>query len=313
MSQNSIKLGADFFTEYTGWDELAGAMKSAEDLGYDSLWMPDHVLPSTGNLEGPILEPFMAMSGIAAITSKASLGFLVSPISLRNPAMMTKMITTLDHVSHGRAVLGVGGGWAEEEFRQFGAPFGKSPGERLRWLEEALPMIRGMLDGERVSTSGPRWEMQEVSNSPVPVQDRLPILIGGAGPKVTLRLVAEYADMNNMVGPADAIAKRDGVLIEHCEALGRDPEEIKRTVAIRQPLIRDKRSEAEKSLKALFAHHDAEHLAEVGNAGTPEDLAELCQSYVDIGYRHLIFQFLSPFDGETMERLATEVRARVER
>lgn len=308
MATDVVKLGADFFSEFTTWDNLLGGMRKAEQLGYDSLWMPDHVLPSTGQIEGPILEPYMAMAGVAAHTTRASLGLLVSPISLRNPALVTKMITTLDHISHGRAILGIGGGWAEEEYRQYGADFGTSAGQRLGWLEEALPMVRGMLEGSRPSTPGPRWNMQEVVNSPPPVQENLPILIGGAGPKVTLRLVAEFADMCNMIGPAQAIADRDQVLIAHCKTAGRDPDEVERTVGIRQPIIRDSKLEAEKVLRETFASHHAEQLTGLGHAGTVSDIAALCSDYISIGYKHLIFQFLSPFDEETLTRLATEVR-----
>lgn len=311
LASSVVKLGADFFSEFTSWDDLLDGMQEAEQLGYDSLWMPDHVLPSTGEVEGPILEPYMAMAGVAANTTKASLGFLVSPISLRNPALTTKMITTLDHISHGRAVLGIGGGWAEEEYRQYGADFGNSPGQRLEWLEEALPMISGMLKGTRPSPTGPRWNMRDVVNSPPPVQQNLPILIGGAGKKVTLRLVAKYADMCNMIGPADAIADRDQILIAHCETVGRDPNEIERTVGIRQPIIRDSKSEAEKVLHETFAHHQAKHLTGMGHAGTVSDIVGLCNDYISIGYRHLIFQFLSPFDDETLTRLATEVRTQL--
>ena len=284
-------------------------MMSAESLGYDSLWTPDHLIPTPPNAdpEGPILEPYMCLAGVAAMTSKATLGLLVSPISLRQPALLVKMITALDHISNGRAILGLGAGWHEEEHKQYGFEFGDGFGERLGWLRQALPVVRGMLDGTRPSSDGGRYDIREAVNSPAPVQGHLPILIGGTGPKVTLRLVAEYGDMCNLIGSPAQVAVAEAKLVEHCEAVGRNPAEIERTVAIRQPIIRDSRSESERVLNEIFARHDSEPWSK-DMVGTTQDLVDKCSEYVELGYQHLIFQFLSPFDRETMERLATEVR-----
>lgn len=305
----SIKFGADCFSQHTDWQSYLAAMIRAEELGYDSLWTPDHLIPTPPDAdpEGPILEPYMCLAGVAAMTSKATLGMLVSPISLRQPALLVKMITALDHISGGRAVLGLGAGWHEEEHRRYGFDFGRGFGERLDWLRQALPVMRGMLDGTRPSSDGGRYDIRDAVNSPAPVQNHLPILVGGSGPKVTLRLVAEYGDMCNLIGSPDQVSAADAKLVEHCEAVGRNPAEIERTVAIRQPVIRDSRSEAEQVLNAIFAHNESEPWSKE-MIGTPQDLVAKCGQYVELGYRHLIFQFLSPFDQETMERLATEVR-----
>ena len=308
-----LKFGADCFSQHTDWVSYLNAMRTAEDLGYDSLWTPDHLIPTPpgADPEGPILEPYTCLAAVAAVTSRASLGCLVSPISLRQPALLVKMITALDHVSKGRAVLSVGSGWHEEEHRQYGFEFGSGFGERLDWLRQALPVMRGMLDGTRPSSSGGRYGIRDAVNSPAPIQEHLPILIGGTGPKVTLRLVAEYGDMCNFIGSPDQIAAAEAKLVEHCEAVGRDPAEIERTVAIRQPVIRDSRSEADRVLDEVFAHNDSKPWSR-DMVGTPQDLVERCAPYVEMGYRHLIFQFLAPFDAETMERLATEVKPQLE-
>ncbi len=312
----SLRFGADCFSQHTTWDSYLDAMTTAESLGYDSLWTPDHVLPTPpgADPEGPILEPYIAMAAVAARTSRATLGLLVSPITFRSPALLTKMVTTLDHVSGGRAILGVGSGWAEEEHRQYGIDFGGGFAERLDWLRQALPVMRGMLDGTRPSSAGDRYSIQEVINSPPPIQDRLPILVGGGGPKVTLRLVAEYADMCNLIGPPELVAEREEALLRHCEAVGRDPSTIERSVAIRQPLIRDSRSEAESALNDVFDHNRFGHIQwpGAGTPGTVDDLVETLAQYVELGYRHLIFQFLAPYDRETMARLVEEVRPRLE-
>ena len=308
-----VKLGADCFSQGTSWDDYVASMVRAEELGYDSLWTPDHVLPTIpgGNGDGDILEAMMCLAAVAQATSSATLGLLVSPITLRNPAMLTKMITTLDHISEGRAILGVGAGWAEEEHRQYGVEFGEGFGERLRWLGEALPVMRGMLNGTRPSASGPHYSMMDAVNNPPPVQGHLPIMIAGSGPKVTLRLVAEYGDMCNMIGPPEFIAERDRALLTHCQAVGRDSSEIERTVAFRQPIIRDTEEEARAVATEISAHHAIDppflHMA-----GTAEMLVEQLVPYLALGYRHLIFQFLAPFDHETMDRMISEVKPQLE-
>jgi alkanesulfonate monooxygenase SsuD/methylene tetrahydromethanopterin reductase-like flavin-dependent oxidoreductase (luciferase family) len=308
-----VRLGADCFSQGTSWEDYVASMVRAEELGYDSLWTPDHVLPTTpgGNGDGDILEAMMCLAAVAQATSRATLGLLVSPITLRNPAMLTKMITTLDHISNGRAILGVGAGWAEEEHRQYGVEFGGGFGERLRWLREALPVMRGMLDGTRPSAKGPRYSMMEAVNKPPPVQDRLRIMVAGSGPEVTLRLVAEHGDMCNMIGPPDFIAEREQMLVAHCEAVGRDPSEIERTIAFRQPVIRDSNDDAREAAAQISAHH-AIAPAFVDMAGTADMLVEQLLPYLDLGYRHLIFQFLAPFDRETMDRLISEVKPQLE-
>ena len=308
----TLKFGADCFSQHTSWSAYLDAMTTAEELGYDSLWTPDHVLPTppSADPEGRILEPFMCLAAVAARTTRATLGLLVSPISLRHPTLMTKMITTLDHISGGRAVLGVGAGWVDEEHRQYGFDFGEGFGDRLAWLRDALPVMRGMLDGTRPSAHTDHFDISDVINSPRPVQDHLPILIGGSGRKVTLRLVAEYGDMCNVIGSPSQVAEIEQALLEHCRAVGRDPAEIERTVAIRQPIIRDSKERAEAVLDEICTFNELGSYAS-GLAGTPDDLVEALSGYAEIGYRHLIFQFLAPYDRETMERLVGEVRPRL--
>jgi alkanesulfonate monooxygenase SsuD/methylene tetrahydromethanopterin reductase-like flavin-dependent oxidoreductase (luciferase family) len=308
-----LKLGADCWNQYTDWSSFLAAMRRSEDLGYDSLWAPDHVYPPAGDPTGPILEPYMAIAPVAAMTSRATIGLMVGANTYRNPALVTKMVTTLDHISNGRAILAIGGAWAEIEHTGFGFEFGRSPGERLRWLSEALPVIRGMLDGTRPSAAGEHYHMQDVVNEPPPVQARLPLLIGGSGRKVTLRLVAEYADICNMGGPPDQLAEKDAILQEHCAAVGRDERTIERSIDIGVPLIRDERSDAVRDHAAIFAHNGDAKVWPDQPVGTPEDVYEFLAPYVELGYHHLVSYFPAPFDEETMQRLATEVRPRLEK
>jgi alkanesulfonate monooxygenase SsuD/methylene tetrahydromethanopterin reductase-like flavin-dependent oxidoreductase (luciferase family) len=319
-----IKLGANIWNQYTDWPTFLDAMLRAEDLGYDSLFTWDHVYPIIGSWEGPALETYTAMAAVAAQTKRATIGHLVSANTFRNPALLAKMITTIDHISGGRAVLGIGAAWMEPEHTAFGLEYGDRPGTRLRWLEQALQIITGMLAGERPSSAEEsRYEVDSVLNLPAPVQERIPILIGGSGPKVTLRLVAQYADMNNLGGPIDSLVESDAILQEHCERLGRDEKMIERTIELQTVVVRDSREAALARAAELLALNGGAEIDEdrPGSgtvraarliAGNPDEVCEQLKPFVEAGYRHLICGFPPPYDEETMRRMATEVRPRLE-
>jgi len=319
-----IKLGANCWNQYADWPSFLAAMQRAEGLGYESLWTWDHVYPIVGSWEGPILEAYTAMSAVAALTSRATIGLLVGANTFRNPALVAKMITTMDHVSSGRAVLGIGAAWFEVEHTGFGIDFGSGFPERLRWLSQALPIMRGMLDGAQPTVTEGRYRTDAVRNDPPPVQPHLPILIGGTGRKVTLKLAAQYADLYNM-GNGDIEDARDvdATLVAHCQAVGRDEREIERTIELQRVVIRDTRAEALRVQDEILAHNggatvgeerplSADIGAERGCVGTVDDVVEHIRPYVELGYRHLICCFPSPFDEESMTRMATQVRPRLE-
>jgi alkanesulfonate monooxygenase SsuD/methylene tetrahydromethanopterin reductase-like flavin-dependent oxidoreductase (luciferase family) len=308
-----IRLGANCWNQYTTWPDLLGAGRRADALGYHSLWTWDHLYPIVGSSDGPMFEAWLMLAAWAQATERVRIGLMVGANTFREPALTAKMATTLDHISGGRAVLGIGGAWFEEEHLAYGIPFGSGFPERLRWLGEALPIMRGMLHGERPTASGPRYAATAVRNDPPPIQDHLPLLIGGGGERVTLKLVARYADANNLGGGIDNVRRKEAILLEHCEAVGRDPAEIERTAGIGTVVIRDSRAEAERVHAAIFERNGHAERWTDQPVGTPEDVAERLQPFVELGYRHLIGGFPSPHDEESMTRLATEVRPVLER
>jgi alkanesulfonate monooxygenase SsuD/methylene tetrahydromethanopterin reductase-like flavin-dependent oxidoreductase (luciferase family) len=310
---SSIRLGALCWNQYTDWPSLLEAGIRADRLGYDTLWTWDHLYPIVGSWEGPILEGWTVLTGWAMATERIRIGLMVGANTFREPALTAKLATTLDHVSGGRAILGIGAAWFDREHTAYGLPFGDGPPERLRWLAEALPVIRGMLHGETPSAAGPHYHAMAVRNDPPPIQERLPLLIGGSGEKVTLRLVARYADANNVEGGLELVKRKEAILLEHCEREGRDPAEIERTAGIGTVIIRDSREDARRVFAAMFAHHGKAGPREDQPVGTPEDVIEKLAPYPSIGYRHLIAGFPSPFDEESMTRLAREVRPALER
>jgi alkanesulfonate monooxygenase SsuD/methylene tetrahydromethanopterin reductase-like flavin-dependent oxidoreductase (luciferase family) len=312
MPTQPIKLGANCWNQYTDWPAFLAAQERADSLRYDSIWTWDHLYPIVGSDDGPILEGYLAMAAVALATEHATVGLMVGANTFRNPALVAKMITTLDHISGGRAVLGIGGAWFQTEHQAFGLEFGSGPPERLRWLAGALPIMRGMLHGQEPTAEGPRYTAKAVRNDPPPLQDHLPILIGGGGEKVTLRLVARYGDACNLGGGIENVRRKETILREHCEAVGRDQSEIERTVGIGTVVIRDSRQEAERDLRAIFERNGKADTWKDQPVGTPEDVAEKLAPFLEIGYRHFICGFPSPYDEESMTRLATEVRGMVE-
>ena len=308
-----VKLGALCWNQYTSWPDLLAAGQRAERVGFDTLWTWDHLYPIVGNHEGPILEGWLTLAAWAQATERIRIGLMVGANTFREPALTAKMATTLDHISNGRAILGVGGAWFETEHLAYGLAFGSGFPERLRWLSEALPIMRGMLHGERPTATGPRYTTTAVRNDPPPIQDRLPLLIGGGGEQVTLKLVARYGDANNIGGGFQNVKRKEAILVQHCETVGRDPAEIERTVGIGTVIIRDSRAEVERLQKQTFEQNGHARPWTDQPVGTPEDVAEALAPFLEIGYHHLIAGFPSPHDEESMTRLATEVRPLLER
>ncbi len=310
---NEVKLGALCWNQYTDWPSLLEAGVRADRLGYSSLWTWDHLYPIVGSDHGPIFEGWLTISAWAMATQRVRIGLMVGANTFRNPALVAKMATTLDHLSNGRAILGLGAAWFETEHLAFGIPFGSGFPERLRWLGESLQIVRGMLCGEEPTLDGARYQVRAVRNDPPPVQARLPILVGGGGEKVTLRLVARYADMCNVGGGLQLVRQKEAVLRQHCEAVGRDEREIERTTGIGVVVIRDSHAEAQRVFEHLFAQNGNAKLWTAQPVGTPEEVAEMLAPYLEIGYRHLVAGFPAPYDEESMVRLIGEVKPLLER
>lgn len=248
---------------------------------------------------------------------RVRLGLLVSSTTFRNPGLIAKLVTTLDHVSGGRAVLGLGGGWFGREHDAFGVEFGAGFGERLDRLDEAAMLIRRLLDGELVSHRGTFYELHDALVEPRPVQTRLPILIGGSGPTKTLRTTARYGELWNGYGLPDRIAATSDVLRERCAEIGRPFETIERTVTA-HVVIRDTEAAARAAWNEVAARHGL--LGKIGSdgadrdlmaGGPPEVVARFLDGYRRIGLGEVMVVFRDPFDHETIERLG-EVRAALE-
>ena len=213
MPVHPVKVGITVPPQHTSFSQLREVWLEAEEIGVDYLFMWDHFYPLSGDPAGTHFESQTLLAAAAEATNRVQLGALVCAIGYRNPNLIADMARTIDHISAGRFILGLGSGWKIEDYEEYGYDFKTAP-DRLRDLKAAMPVIKHRLS---------------VLN-PLPVQEKLPIMIGGGGEKVTLKIVAEHADIWNGFGTPDEIAHKSAILDEHCKTIGRDPSEIERSV-----------------------------------------------------------------------------------
>ena len=240
-----IRIGVQLHPQHTTYAAFADAVRRFEAMGVDTIWNWDHFFPLYGDPQGPHFEGWTLLTAMATLTSRAEVGCLVSCNTYRNPALIANMAKTVDHISGGRLILGMGAGWFERDYTAFGYAFGTAP-ERLRALGEALPIIKQ------------RWEL----DVPAPTRP-IPILIGG-GEKVTLRLTAQHAQIWHGFGPVESFKHKNAILDGWCAQIGRDPQEIERSVS--------------------------------PNSGEP------IEAYVEAGATHIIFGMGEPWDYDIVER-----------
>ncbi|HZQ35476.1 MAG TPA: LLM class F420-dependent oxidoreductase [Dehalococcoidia bacterium] len=285
--------------------------RRAEAAEFDSFWVMDHFyqIRGVGPAEEPMLEGWLALAGIASATERIRLGTMVSGNIYRNPALLAKMATTLDVISNGRAFVGVGAGWNREEAEGYGFEFPETPGDRLRRLREALQVLTLMLTQERPSFQGRYYTIDRALNNPRPVQQpHPPILIGGSGERVTLRLVARYGDACNLFGGPERVRHLLGVLREHCRAVGRNYHEILKTSLGTVLIARDEQQLAQKLQAVAPDEASRQALASRAMIGTVAQVAEQLRALLDAGIEYPIVNFLDAWEEETPALFAEAVR-----
>jgi alkanesulfonate monooxygenase SsuD/methylene tetrahydromethanopterin reductase-like flavin-dependent oxidoreductase (luciferase family) len=318
--RSPLRIGFQAWGQFVGWEELMAMGRRIDELCFDSLWSNDHLLPVAGGgpvaLEmdrGPVWDGWMTLAGWAERTHRVTLGCLVSGAAYRNPGLLVRMATALDHASGGRAILGLGAGWHAREHRAFGFTF-PSLGERLDRLEEAARICRQLLDGEAADVAGTWYSAQGARNEPSSLQDRLPLVIGGSGERRTLPIVAALADIWNGEGDVETYARKSARLDELCRGLGRDPGSLRRTVGLPPPLVRHDREEAVALQADRLARHGlaAEAAWAAAEAspfvGPMADVVAGLRAYAAAGASEVIFDWPPPADEPTLEALAGPVR-----
>jgi F420-dependent oxidoreductase-like protein len=302
-----MRFGLQLWSQQTTWPAFRDAALSAEQAGWDSVWTWDHLFAIFGPWEQPIFEGWSVLAGLAPLTSKLRLGLMVGANTFRNPGHTAKLATTLDHLSGGRAILGIGGAWFEREHDGLGIPFGAGFGERLDRLDESVMLMRRLLDGERFSHEGTYYTMRDAICEPRPIQAHLPILVGGSGPRKTLRTVAQRADAWNTSGTVDEVQAKLDILRAHCDDAERDIDTIEKTISF--PIVlRDDPADAAAAFEALLAANGTD---DVGSSPvlltSPSEAAALIRPYAGMGFSTVIVRMPAPYDRETIDRIG-EVR-----
>src|SRR5437773_584075 len=303
-----LRFGIQTPNQNTTWDDLVGTWKEAEALGFDSAWVYDHFIPIFGDQEGPCLEGWTLLAALAAETSRMRVGVLVTGNTYRNPALLAKMATTVDQVSHGRLILGIGAGWFERDHTAYGFAFG-SAHERARKLAEALQVITKLWSEEHPSFAGKYYQLDKAPFAPPNVhKPHPPIVIGGQGKRWIVPLVARYADGWNAVSGVmpDGIRERRAIIEAECRRIGRSP--CPTEVSVLLPLV----AITNIPLAGPVVRFGARALVKKEVAGSiladsPGTIRDRIREYADAGATEIILSLRPPFDRALLRRFAQDV------
>lgn len=288
------------------WAKAVEIAQLAEQLGYDSIWVYDHVHNVPRPAHEAVFECWTTVTAISQLTSRIRLGQMVGCNSYRNPGLLAKITSTVDVVSGGRLDWGIGAGWYENEYRSYGYEFPK-PSVRLEMMAETVQIVTSMWTEAETTFRGKHYELVRANCDPKPLQDpRPPVWIGGGGEQVTLRIVAKYADCSNFGGSLEQWTHKRDVLRDHCRAVGRDADEIRMTWSP-EVFIRRTDAEVEAAGSRSLWGDPAESWRENNLVGTPEQVAEKLQRYVDAGLGGVIPWCADYPDTETLTLFADEV------
>jgi len=293
-------------------DSLKKLVLRAESSGFDSFWVMDHFhqIQFVGAPDEPMLEGWTTIAALSAVTSKIKLGTLVTGNIYRYPSVVAKMGATFDVMSKGRLFMGIGAGWNEEEATAYGIPF-PSTRERLKRLEEAVQIIKKMWTEESANFNGKYYKLQGAYCNPKPIQKpHPPIMVGGEGERVTLRIVAKYANACNLFGSPNTVRHKLEVLREHCKIAGRNYDEILKT-KLGRVVIGKSKSEVERQLVESFQGASLERIKEMAIYGTAEDVRRDVEALRDIGIEYLILNLGAKQESEAVSVFADEVIKRL--
>jgi len=260
------------------FEDVLHLTQHAEATAWDGIWYADHFMPNAEDTSGPYPEAWTTLAALGAKTQRLRIGTLVSGNTYRHPAVLAKMAATLDHITQGRTVLGLGSGWQENEHTQYGLPF-YTVAKRLARLDEACQVIKALYTQTSANFDGEYYQLTNASLEPKPVQTPLPLLIGGGGEKVTLKITAKYADEWNVWGVPETLRHKMGVLDAHCAAIGRDPKGIQRSAVALMFM-----SDDESFLKKM-RDTQADRASIIG---TPSEVKDIVAEYADAGVDELI-------------------------
>ncbi|MFC0629466.1 LLM class F420-dependent oxidoreductase [Kribbella deserti] len=292
---------AHFGDPIEAYEAVTTVARAADELGYEALYVPDHLHTIPPSHEY-LFEAWSMVTGLARDTQRIRIGQLVTGNSYRNPALQAKMASTVDVMSRGRLTFGIGSGWYEPDYLAYGYQFG-SAGDRLRHLREAVQVILALWTEKEATFDGKYYKIHGAINEPKGVQPRIPLMIAGAGEKVTLRLVAEYADACNVIESPAGLEHKYDVLRQHCVDVGRDYESIRRT-ATTAYILRDNDEQARAAVPpgAEFAYPG--DLASYGLVGSVDTIRARIAAYEAAGVQELVVSFENPTEVEQVRQFA---------
>jgi F420-dependent oxidoreductase-like protein len=302
VSGDQIRFGVYSGPQHTTFNGCLELWQRCEELGYDWLSVFDHFMPIVGDPGGPCFEGPTMLAAMAAHTSKARVAILVTGVTYRHPAVAANIAATIDHISGGRAEYGVGAAWMEDEHRQYGIPFPRL-GVRFDMLDEACRVMRGLWTEPRFSFEGEHYRLQDAQMEPKPVQRRLPLIIGGEGEKRTLRIVAEHADVwNSGLNEVETFRHKLEVLGRHCDAVGRDPATIRKSLTFRAVLATDEASLKDRRREVVLPLQD-----EKFSFLTTEQAVERMRPFAELGGNDFLLAAYAPYDWESLELFVRDV------
>jgi F420-dependent oxidoreductase-like protein len=282
VTASSLRFGVQILPQHATYADILQTWREADELGFDTAFVFDHFIPISSDPNGPCFEGWTLLAALATQTKRVKVGILVTGNTYRNPAVLAKMAATVDHVSNGRLILGIGAGWFELEHTAYGIPF-STAGGRARQLGEAVQVIKLLFTQQKSNFTGKHYQLKDALFEPKAVQKPYPpILIGGVGPKVIQPIVARHADVWHFFvrdGDPQEAKKLCTQFDEICRKVGRDPKQVEKSVSLRPPQI----------------------------TGTKEEVRSRIQPLVEAGVQHFIISFPPPYDRNLMQRFATEV------
>ena len=265
-------------TPSSPFEDVVALGQHVEKTGWDGIWYADHFMPNAPDTSTPWPEAWMTLAALAPVVPRVRLGTLVTGNTYRHPAVLAKMAATLDHISGGRVVLGLGSGWQENEHQQYGISF-YTVRERLDRLDEACSVIKSLFGNESSDFDGRFYQLAGASLEPKPVQTPLPLMIGGGGEKVTLKITAKHADGWNVWGTVDTLKHKMAILDQHCADLGRDPKEIQRSAVALLFMSND---------ESFIASMKGREMAQATIIGSPSEVKDIVAAYEEAGVDELI-------------------------
>ena len=309
--KHPIRFGLQTAPEGGSWSEMVKVWKFADDLGYDSMWTSDHMITSLfqENLDTPVFDGWTSLAGLLASTRRVRGGVMITGVMYRNPAQLAKVAATVDHMCDGRLIMGIGAGWHKLEHEAYGYDF-PAPAERVHRMGEAIEIFKRMWTESRASFDGKYYQIKDAICEPKPVQQpRIPIWVGGWGEKLTLKYCAMHGDGWNLTGSPMNLPRKVEALQRHCDAVGRNIDDIEKSVMHMRLLMDDDHEKTKRFVEEWAKKRGLEYDDMRGHymVGPIEEMRETIGKLIDLGFTHFVAEVVQPYDYEGIERWYREV------